>query len=685
MCGIAGAVDFEDAEKIVRKSLSRISYRGRDGLGICSGRNFCFGHLLHSVVGSTKQPIVKRGFIFGANCEIYNWREIAERHRFNSGNDAELMLDLLVHAFGGRVPDEKMINKALAGLDGVFAFFLYNTEKKYLLVARDVLGEKPVWFGFNGKGIVFASERKAIREFSPEELNPRKIILFDGKLNLLNQIFFEASENEVDIAKEKTGIKKLLLSAVEKRIPERKLGLLFSGGIDSALLAFLLKKKKAEFTCYTTASGERKDIEETARKLGLKLKIIRVTKEMVKKELPNVVRLIETADPVKAEVGLTMYFSLKAAQKDGVKVIFSGLGADDIFAGYKRMLASENINADSLSNLRKIYERDLYRDDVLSMAHSIELRLPYLDKKLVQAMLRIPSKYKTAESPKNILREIAKDIGLGSGIAGQKRKAAQYDSGIHKIIGELAKEKGVSRAGLFSKLQKHKPRLAALMSTGKDSIYALHIQSRLNYDIACLVTIDSRNKDSFMFHTPAIQLAKLQSEALEIPLVMEKTAGAKERELADLKRALAKAREKYKIEGIVTGALFSNYQRSRIEKICDELNLKVYSPLWHTEQETEMRNLLKEGFSFIFTKVAAEGLDKSWLGRKITAKDVDKLAELNKKLGINIAGEGGEFETLVLDCPMFMKKIKIEESETVQESQHSAELVIRKAKLADKN
>ena len=216
-------------------------------------------------------------------------------------------------------------------------------------------------------------------------------------------------------------------------------------------------------------------------------------------------------------------------------------------------------------------------------------------------------------------------------------------------------------------------KIGVLFSSGKDSTAAMH---RVKGDIVCLISVVSENKDSFMYHTPSIKFAKHQSEALDIPIIFEKTTGVKEEELGALKKVLEKAIKEYEIEGVVTGALYSNYQRERIEKICGDLKLKVFSPLWHLDQEDYMREIIKEGFEFIFTKVAADGLDKGWLGRVITGEDVNKLVELNKKNGLNVAGEGGEFETFVLYAPLFKKELKISSSKIVEESKNCAELVI---------
>ena len=134
----------------------------------------------------------------------------------------------------------------------------------------------------------------------------------------------------------------------------------------------------------------------------------------------------------------------------------------------------------------------------------------------------------------------------------------------------------------------------------------------------------------------------------------------------------------------MTGALYSEYQSDRIQKIADKLGLKTFSPLWHKNQEQELRELIQNGFEFILTAVAADGLDKSWLGKIITEKDIDKLAELNNKNGMNIAGEGGETESLVLNAPFFKKRIVIEQSKIEMESSCVGRLVIEKANIKEK-
>ena len=229
-----------------------------------------------------------------------------------------------------------------------------------------------------------------------------------------------------------------------------------------------------------------------------------------------------------------------------------------------------------------------------------------------------------------------------------------------------------------------KMKLAALFSGGKDSTYAVYLAKRRGHEISCLITMKSKNPYSYMFHTPAIELTALQAEAMELPIFFWETAGEKEKELQDLRDALQQARRKFAFEGILTGALFSEYQKSRIEQIGKDLGLRVLSPLWHKNQERLMDELLKEGFEFVLTGVAAEGLDSSWLNKIITKKEIEKLKGLNKQVGLNIASEGGESESLVLDCPLFKKRLVLDDTEVVVEDRHTARLIIKHARLVKK-
>ena len=204
-----------------------------------------------------------------------------------------------------------------------------------------------------------------------------------------------------------------------------------------------------------------------------------------------------------------------------------------------------------------------------------------------------------------------------------------------------------------------------LFSGGKDSTYAAYLLKKSNYELSCLITIISENPDSYMFHTPSISKVEKQAEVMKTPIITQKTKGEKEIELKDLEKVISKAKTKFNIKAIVTGAVESAYQASRIQKICDKLHLECYNPLWQKSPEEYWNELLKNRFEIIITRVSADGLGEEWLGKKINLKMVNKLKQIEKKFGIHLSFEGGEAETFVVNCPLFFKKLKITKSEKI--------------------
>jgi asparagine synthase (glutamine-hydrolysing) len=198
-----------------------------------------------------------------------------------------------------------------------------------------------------------------------------------------------------------------------------------------------------------------------------------------------------------------------------------------------------------------------------------------------------------------------------------------------------------------------------LFSGGKDSAYAVHVAKQAGHDVSVLLAMQPENKESFLFHVPNISWTSLQAEAMDIPLVVVETSGEKSQEMKDLKTALYELKQNTKIEGVVTGAVYSTYQASRIQKICFELGLFCYNPLWQTNPASHWHELLLNGFEIILASVAADGLDRKWLGRKMDELSVHELFALEKKHGLSSIGEGGEFESFVVDAPLFTKKIYI--------------------------
>jgi len=210
-----------------------------------------------------------------------------------------------------------------------------------------------------------------------------------------------------------------------------------------------------------------------------------------------------------------------------------------------------------------------------------------------------------------------------------------------------------------------------LFSGGKDSTYATYLAKQRGMEISCLISVFSKNKESYMFHTPSISEVKKQAKVMEIPLLTGKTEGKKELELIDLEKIIKKAIKKYKIDTLVTGALHSDYQASRIQKICDNLKIKCFNPIWHKDEIQYLEELIENKFKIVIVGVFAYPLDKKWLGRIIDNKFISEVKILKEKYKIHAAGEGGEFETFVLNCPLFSRELKMKGFRDSMEGENS--------------
>ncbi len=705
MCGIIGLVNFYGGDELVSKGLKILENRGKDYSQIkeikSDNKKIIFGHNLHSIVDYVEQPLVSKNGLLVINCEIYNWKSLCAKYKISAKNDAMLVLKLI------ELKGLKKIVEVVEELDGDFAFAYFSKKEEKIVLAKDIAGVKPLVYYFNEKEkqFAFSSEKKAF-EFNTTHLNPRQILIYNLKTNKLN-----IKKTELKKAKKTSelDVQKALLASVTKRIPQKEFALLLSGGIDSALIGMILKKNNLKFNSYFAGIkdlDEPKDLEfakKVSYELNSPIKINLVSVNEFEKELPKIISLIESSDPVRVGVASTIYF---ATQKMSEKVCFSGLGADELFGGYNRFKESNDVNKDCYSYFIKMYENDLYFEDIITMNNKTELRVPFIDKEFVRNALVLEPKYKLKKEGnkivenKLILRKFLEELGLPTALAYRPKKAAQYGSNFDKAIDKLARKNGFrSKADylnsiLEKELQKKGSEknifgvkknmgVAALISTGKDSLYAMHLMQKQGYNIKCLITIDSKNKDSFMFHTPTITLAKLQAKALGIPLILVKTKGEKETELKDLKKAIKKAQKEYVIEGIVSGALFSNYQRERIEIICEDLGIRAFAPLWHMNQAKYMRQLWDEKCKVMITKIACMGLDESWVGKIIDKVDLKKLEKLNEKYGVNVAGEGGEYETLMVDMPIFSKTLDIKFTKKM-ENEFTGEIIIKKSELVKK-
>lgn len=224
--------------------------------------------------------------------------------------------------------------------------------------------------------------------------------------------------------------------------------------------------------------------------------------------------------------------------------------------------------------------------------------------------------------------------------------------------------------------------LGVLFSGGKDSTLALYKAQKTD-TVACLISLLSSNEESYMFHTPNIDITQLQAEAMGLPLIQEPTEGIKEEELTDLERAIKRAKCLYNIEGVVTGTVESVYQAERIQRICHRLQVWCFNPLWLRNQEALLHEIIEAGFQVIISGIFAYPLSEEWLGRSLDEEVIDELTTLQKTHGISPAGEGGEIETTVLDAPFFKRKIVVTDSEVVCDK-YSGVFIIKSADLVEK-
>jgi diphthine-ammonia ligase len=225
-------------------------------------------------------------------------------------------------------------------------------------------------------------------------------------------------------------------------------------------------------------------------------------------------------------------------------------------------------------------------------------------------------------------------------------------------------------------------RLGVLFSGGKDSTLALY-KAAEKAEVACLITLVSENKESYMFHTPNIDVTALQAEAMGLPLIKRVTEGKPEEELKDLEEAIEQAIKNFEIDGVVTGAVESVYQAARIQQICNRLGVWCVNPLWKRNQKALLEEMVAEGFNVVISGVFAYPLDRTWLGKQIDQDVIERLVALSEEYGLSPSGEGGEIETTVLDAPLFKKKIEILDSEAEAQG-NSGVFRIKQARLAEK-
>ena len=425
--------------------------------------HIALGHSRLRIVGSEKmtQPYLscdgKLALIH--NGEIYNYQKLRtllyKQHEIKTSSDSEIIVHLLEEVYQGDLLDAT--KKIIGLLDGTYS--LAVTDGESIVVARDPIGKTPLYYITNGNVTYFASEKKALwnGKDTPHRLNPGDILSINNSSAEVSE-GFHLQFPQIDIVDFRDAVesyKDALIKSVKKRLTgliESQIGVIFSGGIDSVLISKLLQREGKNIICYCTGTEESGDIiaaRSVAEDLGLELKTTIITEAMVEDILPEVIRNVEESGLLQVEVAIPMYLAAKLAAEDNIRVMFTGQAADELFAGYpwyKDVLNDfgyVRLHEKLWEDLILSYTDTLEREDKLTMAHSIELRAPYLDKYLIQIVMRMSPRLKIQDKNdtlrKTVHRQAAVELGIPPYISFRAKNPAQSGSGIHEIVEKIAK------------------------------------------------------------------------------------------------------------------------------------------------------------------------------------------------------------------------------------------------------
>ena len=483
MCTICG--HFVQKGKIISSDiydmLSKMAHRGPDAHGIyLDGKvqrapeiddlkndllgqsHIALGHSRLQIVGTerTSQPYTSCDGRLSLihNGEIYNYQELRtllfKKHKIKTSSDSEVIVHLLEEAYRGDLL--AAMQKIVGLLDGMYAIAV--TDGESVVVARDPIGKKPIYYIQNENAAYFASEKKALWNGidEPKRLPPASMLCInDAQLEIHNG--FQLQMPQIDIVDYRHAVEKykeVLIRAIEKRLTgltETCLGVIFSGGIDSVLVANLLQRAGNNVMCFCAGTENSADVKaalSVAQELGLELEVSLISEKEIEGILPEIIRNVEESGLLQVEVAVPMYLAAKAAAEHGVRVMFTGQAADELFAGYPwyKDVVSESgylyLHEKLWQDLSMLYTDTLEREDKLTMAHSIELRAPYLDRDVIRTAMRISPRLKLRGEEdrlqKLVHRQAAVELGVPHHLAFRVKDPAQSGSGIHKIVEDIA-------------------------------------------------------------------------------------------------------------------------------------------------------------------------------------------------------------------------------------------------------
>lgn len=422
---------------------------------------------------------------------IYDFKQKLSRpHQLVSITDADVITHLLEETYTGDLA--VTAKNTLGSLEGGFAVAASNGGD--MIAARDPIGFRTLYYGENDDFYAFATLKKALWRIGVQNV----LRLPAGSMVHINRKQLDVSKIYPD---ERFGVKisikdkstavnqyqEALCSAVEKMLEGlNKAGILLSGGVDSCLLARVLKDKASRlgvdligYTVGLEGSPDLKFAEEFAKQIGLPVKSKTVTVDDLDKALPKVIGAVEERDYVQIETSLIPYIALEMAAQESIKVVFLGQGPDELWGGYPwypRLLKEWGY-----AKLHEVFWEDLIRGDVETLAREnkvaqlfdIEVRYPYLDIGVIKTAMSVAPQLKILctrdELGKRIHRMLAKKLGMPVSVVERGKKAAQHGSGIHRALLQLANKHGFDD-GFVSKLS-YSPSKISTEKLGSSSRY----------------------------------------------------------------------------------------------------------------------------------------------------------------------------------------------------------------------
>jgi len=490
MCGIAGVISTAKADvgPELRLMLEAMRHRGPNGAGYVIGNTVsradnvsgldwdhahgpvALGHTRLAVVGGAvgTQPFVggNGSVTVLHNGEIYNYQSLRPhletKYKFTSLTDSEVLAHLIADNYTDDITSA--VENALSRCDGVYAIAATNGEE--IVIVRDPIGVRQLYIGRKGHLQAFASEKKALYAIGINETIQRLlpgqfITISPSRTTIRYHDPADLIPGKSSISDHLTALKayqQSLESAVAKRIQNQdRIGVIFSGGIDSVLIAQIAKNLGANMTCYAagyTGSSDLQSAIAIARDMGLELKAVELSEERILELIPEIMQVIEDRSLGQVEVAVPIFAAVRAAYQDDQLVLLTGQGADELFGGYswyRNIVEKEGYAQFQFrmkDDLLHLYKETLEREDKIAMAHSIELRVPYLDPQVIRTAMDIAPELKILlgdNSPdKRIHRELSVAEGVPSQWAMRPKEAAQHGAGVHSIFDSLAEQHGFS-------------------------------------------------------------------------------------------------------------------------------------------------------------------------------------------------------------------------------------------------